>query len=107
MQIIPLQSIPAQTIVIGLNNQQCQINVYQKSTGLFLDLYKSSTSFSSTYNLVVSGVICENLVRIVRDAYLGFTGDLCWFDQQGSNDPTYDGIGSRYLLCYLLPGEIN
>ena len=107
MLIVPLQAFPAQTVVIGLNNQNCQINVYQKSTGLFLDLYLSGSFASSTYNLIVGGVICENLVRIVRDTYFGFIGDLCWIDQHGSSDPTYDEIGSRYLLCYLLPSEVN
>jgi hypothetical protein len=46
-------------------------------------------------------VICLNLVRIVRSLYLGFSGDLCFLDTQGSTDPVYTGLGTRYQFLYL------
>lgn len=94
MQIIPLQPVPSQTFTITLNNQLCQINVYQKNTGLFLDLFVGGV-------LIIGGVICLNLVRIVRNTYLGFIGDLAFIDNQGSSDPFYTGLGTRYSLAYL------
>jgi hypothetical protein len=48
-----------------------------------------------------------NSVWIMRYAYLGLSGDLVMFDTQGTNDsPTYDGLGTRYQLYYLMPGEL-
>ena len=99
MQVVPLQPLPSQTVAISLNGQNCQINVYQKSTGLYLDLYVNTA-------LIIGGVLCENLNRIVRDAYLGFSGDLAFNDTQGTDDPIFSGIGTRFFLDYFLPSEL-
>jgi hypothetical protein len=93
-QIIPIIDTPNQLINTSLGGQQCTINLYQKSTGLFCDVNVNNV-------LIISGVICQNLNRIVRDSYLGFIGDLYFFDTQGLSDPASPGIGTRYLLKYL------
>lgn len=103
MQIVPLQAIPNQAVTANLNNQVCQINVYQKIQGLFVDLYVNNA-------LIIGGVIAENLNRIVRSLYLGFSGDLAFIDNQGTDDPNYLGLGpttsSRFSLAYLSPDEL-
>jgi hypothetical protein len=99
MQVIPLQAVPNQALLASLNGQTTQLNVYQKRTGLFLDIYVANS-------LVLSGVRCRNLTLMVMDAYLGFVGDLIWFDNQGRQNPDYTGLGGRYSLVYLLPSDI-
>jgi hypothetical protein len=99
MQIIQIQAVPAQTLQVTLSGQSVQISLYQKTTGLFCDV-------SVNNSVIVTGVICQNLNRIVRDVYRGFIGDLAFLDQQGTLDPTYDLFGTRYLLLYLAPGEL-
>jgi hypothetical protein len=99
MQIIPLQAVPSQTFSVGLSNQQCKVNVYQKQTGLFFDLYVSGLA-------VITGVLCLNLNLLVRNTYLGFVGDLAFIDTQGTNDPDYTGLGTRYQLVYLAIGDV-
>ena len=99
MLVLPLQPVPSQTFTTTLANQLCQINVYQKATGLFLDLYVSGAP-------VIYGVLCENLNRIVRNSYLGFVGDLAFFDNQGTDDPVYTGLGSRFSLIYLEAADL-
>jgi lysophospholipase L1-like esterase len=99
MQIIPLQAVPSQTINVVLNNQACQINVYQKFYGIFVDLYVNNV-------LVVGGVLALNLDRLVRSTYLGFLGDLCFLDTQGDLQPYYTGLGSRYLFVYIETTDI-
>lgn len=99
IQIIPLQSVPAQTITVALDGQTCQITVRQRFFGLYLDLSINDT-------LIVGGVACENLNRIVRDGYLGFSGDLAFLDQQGTSDPDYTGLGDRFVLAYLEPSDL-
>ena len=99
MVIIPLQAVPSQAVSVTLGTQISQINVYQKLPGLFIDLYVDNV-------LVIGGVICQNLNRIVRSAYLGFSGDLAFIDNQGDTDPVLTGLGTRYSLAYLSPADL-
>lgn len=99
MVIVPLQPLPNQTVTVQLNGQSCQIDVYTTSWGLFVDLLVDNAA-------VLTGVVAENLNRIVRSAYFGFDGDLFFFDTQGASDPTYDGLGSRYQLYYATASEL-
>lgn len=99
MQIIPIQSAPNQTLTVTLDGQTCQIDIYVTFFGIFVDLYVSNT-------LVIGGVQALNLNRIVRDDYLGFSGDLAFIDTQGTSDPEESGLGDRYVLAYLSASEL-
>jgi len=99
MQTIPTQPTPNQILTVILGDQICQIKITQQITGIFCDLYLNGV-------LVVGGVLCQNLNRIVRSTYLGFVGDLCFIDNQGEDDPIYTGLGTRFTLVYLEPGEV-
>lgn len=94
MLIIPINDVYSQTLTVQLANQNCTLNLYQKSTGLYCDVLVNNIQ-------IIGGVLCQNLNRIVRDTYLGFIGDLAFQDTQGSNDPSSPGLGSRYVFCYL------
>jgi hypothetical protein len=94
MQIVPIQDLASQTLNATLANQSTQLNIYTNSQGLFMDVLVNG-------DLIIGGVVCQDRNRIVRDAYLGFTGDLCFQDTQGTNDPGSPGLGTRYQLCYL------
>jgi hypothetical protein len=100
MLVVPLQAVPNQTLQVTLGNQPCILNVYQYSTGLFMDVYISATP-------IITGVICHNICRIVRSLYLGFIGDFVFYDTQGNLDPIYTGLGSRYILVYLTPSDLG
>ena len=99
MQVVPVQAQASQIVNAQLSGQNCQLRIYQKSTGMFMDIYVGTS-------LIIGGVICQNLNRIVRDAYLGFVGDLAFADTQGTDDPTYAGLGTRFLLIYYAPGDL-
>lgn len=47
---------------------------------------------------MLDGAPCLAGVGIVRDAYLGFQGELVFLDTQGDADPYYDGLGTRWVL---------
>ncbi len=103
MQVVPLQPIPSQTLQVQLNGQACTLNVFQYAYGLFMSVYVGNS-------LVIASVLCENFTRIVRDGYLGFSGDFVFLDMQGTTDPVYTGLGgaaARYQLLYLLPTEVQ
>lgn len=90
---IPLSAAPSQIVATLLGTQQCRIAVYQKRTGLFLDLFVNDKA-------VALGILCRDRVWLIRDAYFGFTGDLAFIDTQGVADPDYTGLAGRYQLVW-------
>lgn len=99
MQVIPITATPSQRLSVTLNGQNCVINIYQKSTGVYADL-------SVAGKQLFTCVLCHDRDFIVRYKYLGFWGDLSFIDTQGNSDPDYSLFGSRYLLVYLTPDEV-
>lgn len=99
MKIIPLPAFASQTFNVVLAGQSCALNLYQKSTGLYLDLAIAGRA-------VASGVLCRDRVKLLRQEYLGFLGDLAFMDTQGQDDPHFDGLGSRWVLVYLEPEDV-
>ena len=102
MQIVPLQPIANQNVLCQLNGQACSIKVQQCAYGTFFTLFVGGV-------MVIANVICENLVRLVRLAYLGVSGDFVFLDTQGTSDPVYTGFGSsgRFQLVYLSPSDLE
>jgi hypothetical protein len=98
MQQIALQAVPSQQLQIVLANQNCQIAVYQRSTGLYVDLNVGGADISI-------GVLALNLNPLVPTAYLGFAGNMLFVDTLGSTDPIYTGLGARYQLLYLTAAD--
>ncbi len=99
MQVIPLQAVPNQSLRVNLNGQVCSINVYTLTTGLYLDLYVLGAP-------IIEGQLCVDRAILVREAYLGFSGDLGFVDTQGTDDPVYTGLGNRFQLVYFLPTDL-
>jgi hypothetical protein len=99
MQTIPLQAIPNQTMQVQLGGQACTLNVFQFAYGLF------ATLLVGAEQIVVSQP-CQNGNRLVRDAYLGFSGDLAVVDTQGTSDPVYTGLGTRWQMVYFAPADL-
>jgi hypothetical protein len=105
MKVVPLVAVASQQINITLNGQACSINVYQKSTGIYFDLFFNNAPVRTT-------VRCLNESELLADAqYLGFVGDFMFVDTQGDTDPTYTGFGpeptGRYQLVYLEASDLG
>lgn len=104
MLVIPLKPVPAQRLAVLLAAQSCTMHIYQRSTGLYIDVLVDDA-------LVIGGVLCRNLCVVVRSLYLGFIGDVAFVDTQpdkinGPMDPEYTGLGARYQLIWLAPSEL-
>lgn len=99
MEIVPVQPVANQTLTVQLSNQNTQLNIRQTDFGMFMDVLVNNEP-------IIMGVICQNLNRIVRDLYLGFSGDFLWFDNEGDTDPNYTGLGSRYVLLYIPASDL-
>lgn len=100
MQTITLQAIKAQEMTVRLGDQTVTLRIYQRTTGLFADIGIDDV-------WIAQGVACLNGNKLVRYPYLGFSGELFFADIKGSNDPTYDGLGERYLLFYATAEEMS
>lgn len=108
MQIVPLNPTYNQTTSIVLNNQATTLNVYQLSTGLYMDVLLNGVQ-------IVGGVLCLNRNLIIINSYLGYSGDFIWVANQTTKinnlltgpDPTYTGLGSIYNLYYLTPQNLQ
>ena len=100
MQIVPLAAVANQTFAVTLGGQKCRLNIYAKANiGVFIDVLVNDIAGSL-------GVICLDRVKIVREEYRGFAGDLAFMDTQGATDPVYTGFGTQYQLVYFEEGEI-
>ncbi|EFE93990.1 phage baseplate plug family protein [Serratia odorifera] len=97
---IILNPVKAQRFSVTLNNQSCEIRLVQRSTGLYIDLTVNDTP-------CLQGVLCLNGNKIVRYVYLPFDGELFFADLEGSADPDWSGLGERFKLYYLAPGETS
>lgn len=91
---IPLIAVPSQSLAVNLASQRCEIQVDQKSTGVFFSMRVDGVS-------VTSFKMCRDRVSLVRGGYLPFVGTLAFMDTQGLNDPDYKGFGTRFHLVYI------
>ena len=100
MQQINLQSVPSQQLQAVLDGQNCVISIYVKNQCMFFDLSVGGTR-------IAYAVQCKNLVSLVPTAYLGFAGWLLFFDTQGTSDPIYTGLGTRWVLLFLDSADLE
>ena len=91
---IPLQPVPTQVTKVVLGGQNCQIALWQKTQGLFVDVNVDGID-------VVTSVIARDGVPIICRDYLGFVGNILFLDTRGSLDPEYSGLNDRFKLVYL------
>jgi len=100
-QVIPIQAVPSQVINVVLNQQQTTLNVYQRGSNMFVDVYSNNV-------LIIGGVVALNANVIVRNTYLGYLGDFAFYDTYGTGtDPQYAGLGTQYILVYYLSSELT
>lgn len=98
MQSVPLQPVPSQSTKVVLGGQNCQILVYQKPQGVFVDINADGVDISV-------GTVARDAVPLISREYTGFIGNLIFIDTQGSDDPSYEGLGDRWTLVYLTAEE--
>lgn len=101
--LIPTQALQSQTLNMAVNSQAVTLNIYalgqSADAPIFMDVSVNNA-------LVIGGVLCQNLNVIVRNLYLGFSGDFAWNDAQGEADPQFGGLGLRWQLWYFYPADL-
>jgi len=100
MQEVFLQPVASQQTQVVLDGQACVISVYVKNQCMFFDLVVNGTQ-------IAYAVQAKNLVSLAPTSYLGFSGWLVLFDTQGTDDPIYTGLGSRWQMLYLDAADLE
>ena len=98
MEVIPLSAVPAQTLNVVLDGQNCTISIYWRQTHLYLDLAVGST-------IICTGWICQNKANVLQVPVRGFNGSLHFWDVEGDRAPQWENLGSRYFLVFVLENE--
>lgn len=99
MKLVPLQAVSNQTLAVTLARQPTQIAVRQNGGNVYFDLLLKG-------QYIVRTRIVRDRQRLLLDAkYRGFAGDFMFVDMEGTDDPVYTGLGSRFQLVYLAAGE--
>lgn len=93
MSTIPIGPYPNQNLTVLLSEQKCQIDIKQKSTGVFVNVTIDDM-------LMIQGQIALDRVPILFADYRGFVGTLQFEDNQGIDNPDYLGFGDRWTLNY-------
>lgn len=93
LKTVPLNAIPWQKLSIVLNDQACSIEVRQ----IGARLYASLTADGET---IIVNALAVNGGRVNLYPHPAFSGVLRWLDTVGDEPPQYEGLGSRWLLCY-------
>lgn len=99
MQTISIEPKKSQSLSITLAGQLCIIRLIQRESFIYMDLTVNG-------NPIMQGVPCLYGNKMVGYAYLGFKGDMVFIDNDGQSDPSYEGLGSRYILHYIEESEI-
>jgi hypothetical protein len=54
---------------------------------------------------ICRGAICQNGVDILQSKNANFKGTLHFYDFNGKEPPHYSGLGTRWVLLYVLETE--
>ena len=83
---IPLEAVPNQTLVIDLGGKTWTVTVETRLENLYLSLSNGT-----------DGVVILN--RICRDRDI-IADNFFFYDQDGIENPSFDGLGRRYVLVW-------
>ena len=98
MRIIPLQPIPAQTLQVVLDGQDCTLSFYWRWGRMYADVSVGATP-------VCKGMLCLHCVKVNINPSISFSGSLYFVDTQAQDAPQWEGLNDRWLLIYLSDGE--
>lgn len=90
---IPIKAAPAQTLDTVLNGQYVSISLQSRNGRMYASVWLDKTT-------VVLERVCLDGVPLVNEAYRGMVGDLYFIDTLGSSDPTWELLGTRFVLIY-------
>lgn len=93
IQQIPIKASPSQTLDIILAEQNVTIVLQARLGKLFADVALDNVA-------AVRGRLCHDRTQILNESYRGFKGEIFFLDKNGTEDPNWREINSRFVLLY-------
>ncbi len=91
---IPARPIPAYSFQTILNGQACSLRLVWRNDTLYCDLMVDNA-------YIWQGRIVHDRTPIKNFRVTPFVGNFVFVDYEGTNDPQYSGLGSRYRMFYI------
>ncbi len=99
MRQLEISPVASQTLSIVLAQQNCRVNLYQKTTGLYFDLFVDGAPITTC-------VIGRNGALLLNRGGSNFIGNFMFVDTMGELDPQWDGLGIRFMLLYVEASDV-
>ena len=90
---ISLQPIPYQIVACVIGGQSFEITVRQIGSNLYSSTVVDGEQITKAVRATSGGSITP-----WADSRVGT--QVRWHDSQGDEDPQFDGLGSRWVLCF-------
>jgi hypothetical protein len=95
---ISLSRLPSQEFRVVLEGQLCTVWLYQRGRRLFMDLTVGDVP-------VFRGASCIEGGPVNRSPSPAFSGTFHFHDFEGREAPGWEGLESRWVLCWVPEGE--
>lgn len=100
---LPLEATVNQEFLVTLGEQDCTIALCQRGAAMYLDLNAAGAT-------ICRGALCQPGIGIIQRATDAFQGQLYILDELSrpgqQQPPQWQGLGSRWKLYWLTPGEM-
>ncbi len=96
--VIPLAAVAYQSLRVPLAGHAVRLDLQQRATGLYAAVWVDDVP-------VLAGALCQDRTWLVRQSASTLPGDMGFADTQGTQDPDYTGLGSRFVLVYVQDSE--
>lgn len=93
IRTIPLSAIPYQIVSAVVNDQSFQLEIRQLGAFMFVTTIVDGEEVASSVRAVAGQSITPWPSADVNTS-------VVWVDTQGSDDPQYEGLGTRWLLAF-------
>jgi len=90
---IPLLPVPSQVVSTTIRQQNIILSVYLRNGWLFSNVNINGSD-------VALGTLVHDRVPIIKKTYLPILGNVSIVDQNGTDDPVYTGLGSRFVATF-------
>lgn len=90
---VPLDALPNQNFTLEMDGKDVELEFLTRGPFLYANIKVDSQD-------KLNGIVCQNKCNLFLYPNIGINGKLYFEDTQGSLDPIYFGLGTRWILVY-------
>lgn len=101
-QIIPINSLPNQSLNVVVNNQNCTINLLSRNSHVFMDIFLNNVNIIYGRKLSLTPVLPYEYMQSE------FDGNFIILNNDGNiiQDPAYNLFGKNQSLIYYTSADL-